>query len=162
MPPPASWAAALVTAGIGDGCADVLAPLLAAAIVGGKRPGPIRVGGAQGRHCAHLGTPIAARFSLGQRFEAGWITARRDGQIGTGCGSCRRSRRGKRPQDRRSCRIATDRRHARARLLIKHQDVTTSRGWRIVRPQRSGPGAARWCRGQTCTAGDANHYQCAR
>jgi hypothetical protein len=133
----ASWAGALIPAGIGEGRADVLAALLTAAVVGGQRLGPVRVGGAQGRHCAHLGTPIAARLSLSQRFEAGWITARRDGQIGTGCGGRRRSRGGKRPQDRRSCRKATDCRHARARLLIRHQDDTTSWGRRIVRHQRS-------------------------
>jgi hypothetical protein len=66
----AAMAKALISAGIGDRRADVLATLLTAAVIGGKRLIPIRVGGAQGRHCAHLGTPIAARFSLGQRFKA--------------------------------------------------------------------------------------------
>src|SRR5262249_49982009 len=70
LPLRAFWVRALIPAGIGDGRADVLAALLTAAVVGGKRLGPVRVGGAQGRHCAPLGTPIAARFSLGQRFEA--------------------------------------------------------------------------------------------
>src|SRR5262249_11425841 len=65
-----SYSEPLIPAGIGDGGADELAAFLAAAVVGGKRFGPVRVRGAQGRHCAHLGSPIAARLSFGQRFEA--------------------------------------------------------------------------------------------
>src|SRR5262249_8524268 len=66
----ASVRAPLIPARIGDGGADVLAALLAAAVVGVERLVPVRVGGAEGGHDADLGAPVAARLGLGQRLKA--------------------------------------------------------------------------------------------